>query len=51
MQRSVDIETVCALLTIVLRSQFPLEVDLLIEYLKVGIIFSQKKLPSLLWIL
>ncbi|KAF7806499.1 DCN1-like protein 5 [Senna tora] len=34
MQRSVDIDTMCELLDIVLRSQFPTQVNLLIEYLK-----------------
>ncbi|KAI4335595.1 hypothetical protein L6164_014229 [Bauhinia variegata] len=33
-QRSIDIETACELLKVVLRSQFPAQVDLLIEYLK-----------------
>ncbi|KAI4344249.1 hypothetical protein L6164_011496 [Bauhinia variegata] len=34
-QRSMDIETVCELMKVVLRSQFPTQVDLLIEYLKI----------------
>ncbi|MED6180837.1 hypothetical protein PIB30_013920 [Stylosanthes scabra] len=34
-QRSVDIETICELLNIVLKSEFPNQVNLLIEYLKV----------------
>ncbi|XP_054822492.1 uncharacterized protein LOC129320861 isoform X2 [Prosopis cineraria] len=35
MQRSVDIETICELLNIVLGPQFPTQVNLLIEYLKI----------------
>ncbi|XP_004508385.1 uncharacterized protein [Cicer arietinum] len=34
MQRSVDIETICELLTVVLGSEFPSQVNLLIDYLK-----------------
>ncbi|XP_027916674.1 DCN1-like protein 5 isoform X2 [Vigna unguiculata] len=34
-QRSVDIETICELLNVVLRSEFPTQVNLLTEYLKV----------------
>ncbi|MED6225391.1 hypothetical protein PIB30_093202 [Stylosanthes scabra] len=34
-QRSVNIETICELLNIVLKSEFPNQVNLLIEYLKV----------------
>ncbi|XP_057987440.1 uncharacterized protein LOC131168810 [Hevea brasiliensis] len=34
-QKSVDIETICELLDLVLRSQFCSKVDLLIEYLKI----------------
>lgn len=37
MQRSVDIETICELLTVVLGSEFPSQVNLLIDYLKVGV--------------
>uniref|UniRef100_A0A0R0H0L6 Defective in cullin neddylation protein n=1 Tax=Glycine max TaxID=3847 RepID=A0A0R0H0L6_SOYBN len=33
-QRSVDIETICELLNVVLRSEFPTQVNLLTEYLK-----------------
>ncbi|XP_057421479.1 uncharacterized protein LOC130715397 isoform X2 [Lotus japonicus] len=33
-QRSIDIETICELLNVVLRPEFPNQVDLLIEYLK-----------------
>lgn len=35
-QKTVDIESVCELLNLVLGSQFQSKVDLLIEYLKVG---------------
>ncbi|XP_061375785.1 uncharacterized protein LOC133317900 [Gastrolobium bilobum] len=34
-QRSVDIDTICELLNVVLRSEFPGQVKLLIEYLKI----------------
>ncbi|CAL5198748.1 unnamed protein product [Lathyrus oleraceus] len=34
-QRSIDIETICELLTVVLGSEFPSQVNLLTEYLKV----------------
>ncbi|CAK8563543.1 unnamed protein product [Lathyrus sativus] len=34
-QRSIDIETICELLTVVLGSEFPSQVNLLIEYLKI----------------
>ncbi|KAH1101729.1 hypothetical protein GLYMA_13G155900v4 [Glycine max] len=34
-QRSVDIETICELLNVVLRSEFPTQVNLLTEYLKI----------------
>jgi hypothetical protein len=35
-QRTIDIETLCELFTIVLGSEFPSQVNLLIEYLKVS---------------
>ncbi|XP_028754021.1 DCN1-like protein 5 isoform X2 [Neltuma alba] len=35
MQRSVDIETICELLNIVLGPQFPTQVNLLVEYLQI----------------
>lgn len=35
-QRSIDIETICELCTIVLGSEFPSQVNLLTEYLKVS---------------
>ncbi|KAL9326111.1 hypothetical protein ACSQ67_006756 [Phaseolus vulgaris] len=34
-QRSIDIETICELLNVVLKSEFPTQVNLLTEYLKV----------------
>ncbi|XP_058759432.1 uncharacterized protein LOC131633026 isoform X1 [Vicia villosa] len=34
-QRSIDIETICELLTIILGSEFPSQVNLLTEYLKI----------------
>uniref|UniRef100_A0A0R0FB88 Defective in cullin neddylation protein n=1 Tax=Glycine max TaxID=3847 RepID=A0A0R0FB88_SOYBN len=34
-QRSIDIETICELLNVVLRSEFPTQVNLLTEYLKI----------------
>lgn len=34
-QRTIDIETLCELFTIVLGSEFPSQVNLLIEYLKI----------------
>lgn len=44
-QKSIDIESICELLNIVLRSEYPSQVDLFIEYLKVSacicIVFSR----------
>ena len=39
-QKSIDIESVCELPTLVLGSQFPSQVNLFVEYLKVSAIFT-----------
>lgn len=44
-QKSIDIESACELLNVVLGFQFPSQVEKLVEYLKVGISYSPMPFP------